>query len=122
MLNNSTAKAVIDHALFLGADFAELFVERHHSGSVELLSGEVDKVNSGIDFGIGIRLFFGHKVLYGYTNSQDEEKLKQVTSLLCAKDKRDQIAQADALNFTQRNDRHPVSMPFSANNHVEEKI
>ncbi|USH04289.1 TldD/PmbA family protein [Grimontia kaedaensis] len=122
MLNTSTAKAVIDHALFLGADFAELFVERHHSGSVELLSGEVDKVNSGIDFGIGIRLFFGHKVLYGYTNSQDEEKLKQVTSLLCAKDKRDQIAQAGALNFTQRDDRHPVSMPFSANNHVEEKI
>ncbi|KKD60276.1 peptidase C69 [Grimontia sp. AD028] len=122
MLNTSTAKAVIDHALFLGADFAELFVERHHSGSVELLSGEVDKVNSGIDFGIGIRLFFGHKVLYGYTNSQDEEKLKQVTSLLCAKDKRDQIAQAGSLNFMQRDDRHPVSMPFSANNHVEEKI
>ncbi|WP_325894407.1 TldD/PmbA family protein [Grimontia sp. NTOU-MAR1] len=122
MLNTSTAKAVIDHALFLGADFAELFVERQHSGSVELLSGEVDKVNSGIDFGIGIRLFFGHKVLYGYTNSLDEEKLKQVTSLLCAKDKRDQIAKAGALNFTQHDDRHPVSMPFSANNHVEEKI
>ncbi|WP_158174503.1 TldD/PmbA family protein [Grimontia hollisae] len=122
MLNPSTAKAVIDHALFLGADFAELFVERHHSGSVELLSGEVDKVNSGIDFGIGIRLFFGHKVLYGYTNSQDEEKLKQVTSLLCAKDKREQIAQAGALNFTRPDERHPVSMPFSANNHVEEKI
>ncbi|WP_158162419.1 TldD/PmbA family protein [Grimontia hollisae] len=122
MLNPCTAKAVIDHALFLGADFAELFVERHHSGSVELLSGEVDKVNSGIDFGIGIRLFFGHKVLYGYTNSQDEEKLKQVTSLLCAKDKRDQIAQAGALNFTRPDERHPVIMPFSANNHVEEKI
>lgn len=122
MLNPSTAKAVIDHALFLGADFAELFVERHHSGSVELLSGEVDKVNSGIDFGIGIRLFFGHKVLYGYTNSQDEEKLKQVTSLLCARDKREQITQAGALNFTRPDERHPVSMPFSANNHVEEKI
>ncbi|MBV7296448.1 TldD/PmbA family protein [Enterovibrio paralichthyis] len=122
MLNPNTAKAVIDHALFLGADFAELFVERHHSGSVEVLSGDVDKVNSGIDFGIGIRLFFGHKVLYGYTNSQDEEKLKQVTSLLCAKDKRDQIAQAGALNFMQREDRHPVSQPFSTNNHVEEKI
>jgi TldD protein len=27
MLNSVTAKAVIDHALFLGADFAELFVE-----------------------------------------------------------------------------------------------
>lgn len=122
MLTPSTAKAVIDHALFLGADFAELFIEQHHSGSVELLSGEVDKVNSGIDFGIGIRLFFGHKVLYGYTNSQDEEKLKQITSLLCAKDKRDQICNAGSLNFIQHENRHPVLLPFSANNHVEEKI
>ncbi|SKA62083.1 TldD/PmbA family protein [Enterovibrio nigricans] len=122
MLNTNTAKAMIDHALFLGADFAELFVERHHSGNVELLSGEVDKVNSGIDFGIGIRLFFGKKVLYGYTNSLDEEKLKQVTSLLCAKDKRDQIATAGALNFMTANNRHPALMPFSIDNHVEEKI
>ncbi|MGF1766885.1 TldD/PmbA family protein [Enterovibrio makurazakiensis] len=122
MLNPNTAKAVIDHALFLGADFAELFVERHHSGSVEVLSGDVDKVNSGIDFGIGIRLFFGHKVLYGYTNSQDEEKLKRVTTLLCAKDKRDQIANAGALNLIMNTDRHPATMPFSVDNRVEEKI
>ena len=72
MLNSVTAKAVIDHALFLGADFAELFVEHHQTNTVQIASGEVDKVNSGIDFGIGIRLFFGHKVLYGYTNSTDE--------------------------------------------------
>lgn len=122
MLNPNIAKAVIDHALFLGADFAELFIERHHSGSVELLSGDVDKVNSGIDFGIGIRLFFGHKVLYGYTNSQEEEKLKKVTSLLCAKDKREQIASLSALNLMQSPNHHPVEMPFSSDNHVEEKI
>ncbi len=122
MLNPHVAKAVIDHALFLGADFAELFIERHHSGSVELLSGDVDKINSGIDFGIGVRLFFGHKVLYGYTNSQEEDKLKKVTSLLCAKDKRDQIATLKALNLMQYPNNHPIEMPFSSDNHLEEKI
>ncbi|OOE56485.1 TldD/PmbA family protein [Salinivibrio kushneri] len=122
MLNPSTAKSVIDHALFLGADFAELFVERHHSGNVELLSGEVDKVSSGIDFGIGIRLFFGHKVLYGYTNSRDEEQLKKVTSLLCARDKRDQIATAGPLNLSHLNDKHPVSEPLSSDQHVADKV
>ncbi|MEF1211580.1 TldD/PmbA family protein, partial [Vibrio alginolyticus] len=54
MLNSVTAKSVIDHALFLGADFAELFVEHHQTNTVQIASGEVDKVNSGIDFGIGI--------------------------------------------------------------------
>lgn len=61
MLNSTTAKAVIEHALFLGADFAELFVEHHQSSSVQLISGDIDRVNSGIDFGIGIRLFLGLK-------------------------------------------------------------
>lgn len=122
MLQPSIAKAVIDHALFLGADFAELFVEEHHSGSVELLSGEVDKINSGIDFGIGIRLFFGHKVLYGYTNYLDEEKLKEITSLLCVKDKRIQIAHAGALNFSRNENRHPAGQTFCSDQHIEEKI
>ncbi|ELR66998.1 TldD protein [Photobacterium marinum] len=122
MLNPATAKAVIDHALFLGADFAELFVEHHQSGSVELNSGEIDKVNSGIDFGIGVRLFFGHKVLYGYTNSTDEEELKRVTSLLAAKDKRDQIATAGALNLSRYNSIHSCQLPLNQNANLEEKI
>ncbi|UXI03770.1 TldD/PmbA family protein [Photobacterium sp. TY1-4] len=122
MLNPATAKAVIDHALFLGADFAELFVEHHQSSSVELISGDIDKVNSGIDFGIGVRLFFGHKVLYGYTNSTDEEELKRVTSLLAAKDKRDQIAQAGALNLSRYTDRHQCQLPLTQGANLDAKI
>lgn len=122
MLNPATAKAVIDHALFLGADFAELFVEHHQSSSVELISGDIDKVNSGIDFGIGVRLFFGHKVLYGYTNSTDEEELKRVTSLLAAKDKRDQIAQAGALSLSRYTDRHQCQLPLSQGASLDAKI
>lgn len=122
MLNPATAKAVIDHALFLGADFAELFVEHHQSSSVELISGDIDKVNSGIDFGIGIRLFFGHKVLYGYTNSTDEEELKRVTGLLAAKDKRDQIANAAALNLSRYTNKHQCQQPLEQGANLEAKI
>lgn len=122
MLNPATAKAVIDHALFLGADFAELFIEHHQSSSVELISGDIDKVNSGIDFGIGIRLFFGHKVLYGYTNSTDEEELKRVTTLLAAKDKRDQIATAGALNLSRYSDRHPCQLALAQGANLDAKI
>ncbi|MCW8330230.1 TldD/PmbA family protein [Photobacterium sp. SDRW27] len=122
MLNPATAKAVIDHALFLGADFAELFVEHHQSSSVELISGDIDKVNSGIDFGIGVRLFFGYKVLYGYTNSTDEEELKRVTSLLAAKDKRDQIANAAALNLSRYASKHQCQLPLAQGANLEAKI
>lgn len=122
MLNAVTAKAVIDHALFLGADFAELFVEHHQTSSVSLTSKEVDKINSGIDFGIGIRLFFGHKVLYGYTNSTDETELKRVTSLLAAKDKREQITHAGALNLIRYPMQHGCTMPLKRDPNLESKI
>ena len=54
--------------------------------------------------------------------SKEEEKLKQVTSLLCAKDKRDQIANAGPINLAQGNDRHPVEFHLSSDPSVEEKI
>ncbi|EGQ7758912.1 TldD/PmbA family protein [Vibrio vulnificus] len=122
MLNPVTAKAVIDHALFLGADFAELFVEHHQTNSIQFNSQEVDKINSGIDFGIGIRLFFGHKVLYGFTNSTEESELKRVTSLLAAKDKRDQIAQAGSLNLIQYPMQHVSHQPLSKDPYLDSKI
>ncbi|EGR7968898.1 TldD/PmbA family protein [Vibrio vulnificus] len=122
MLNPVTAKAVIDHALFLGADFAELFVEHHQTNSIQFNSQEVDKINSGIDFGIGIRLFFGHKVLYGFTNSTEESELKRVTSLLAAKDKRDQIAQAGSLNLIRYPMQHVSYQPLSKDPYLDSKI
>ncbi|UKA31399.1 TldD/PmbA family protein [Photobacterium damselae] len=122
MLNSTTAKAVIDHALFLGADFAELFVEHHQSSSVQLISGDIDRVNSGIDFGIGIRLFFGLKVLYGYTNSTDEEELKRVTSLLAAKDKRGRIVAPISFDLRRYESRHHCELPLSGDPNLAEKI
>jgi predicted Zn-dependent protease len=68
MLESKIADSVVDHALSLGADFAELFVDRNQVNNIATLSNEVQSVQSGIDFGIGIRLVYGYKVLYGYTN------------------------------------------------------
>ena len=64
MLDTTIADTVVDHALSLGADFAELYVEKNRVSGVETLSSEVQAVQSGIDFGIGIRLIYGNKVLY----------------------------------------------------------
>ncbi len=88
MLNEVTAKKVIDCALSLGADFADLFVERNRTLSVNLKSSKVDQITDGIDFGIGLRVLFGTKVLYGYTNSPVEDELIRVIRLLCAPDQR----------------------------------
>ena len=93
MLNSATANAVIDHALSLGADFAELFIEKHRTSSIDTLSDHVKSVDSGIDFGIGLRIVFGGKVLYGYTNQTDADTLKRIASSLAARDQRERINQ-----------------------------
>ena len=84
MLDTSVARSVIDHALFLGADFAELFIERNQVNNISTLSSEVQAVQSGIDFGIGVRVIYGTKVLYGYTNRTDNDELCRIITELSA--------------------------------------
>ena len=75
MLDTHTAQSVIDHGLSLGADFAEVFVEKSQSSTVNTLREQVQSVESGIDFGIGLRMVYGTKVLYGYTNDTSADEM-----------------------------------------------
>ncbi|MFT5548422.1 MAG: TldD protein, partial [Candidatus Azotimanducaceae bacterium] len=101
ILNSQIAESVIDHALSLGADFAELFVEKNETNVVSTLSNEVQSVESGINFGIGLRLVYGTKVLYGYTNKADLDELLRITSVLAAKDLRDPVNTTKSFNFNK---------------------
>jgi TldD protein len=122
MFEPKVAQSVIDHALSLGADFAELFVERKHSNHISTLSSEVQSVQSGIDFGIGIRLVYGAKVLYGYTNKTDDTELKRITSELAARDLRDPEATSAAIDYRAAQDNHLATVPLSHDSEVEAKV
>lgn len=108
MLNPQIATDVIEYALSLGADFCEIFVEKNNSTNISILSSKVHEIKSGIDFGIGIRLIYGTKVLYGYTNKSDKEELLRITKALAALDHRDSVATSKALNFIKSVDHHRV--------------
>ncbi len=122
MLDAKVAQSVIDHALFLGADFAELFVERKRINDVNTLSSEVQSVQSGIDFGIGIRLACGNKVLYGYTNRTDDAELKRITSELAAKDLRDARYSSTPIDYRVAPDNHPATRVLSGDSEVAAKV
>lgn len=122
MLSPAIAKDVIDHAMFLGANFAELFVEQSRTHSIELISNEIDKINGGIDFGIGIRLFFGTKVLYGYTNSTDKTELLKIVDILTAKDRKNLQLESVSFNFMKGSNLHEVSQPLHQSNNLESKL
>ncbi|RVU86002.1 TldD/PmbA family protein [Leucothrix sargassi] len=122
MLNPVIAQSVLDHALSLGADFAELFIEKHRTASVNTLSATVESVNSGIDFGIGLRIIFGGKVLYGYTNQTDEELLKRIASNLAARDRRDRVNLLTNFNFSVMPDKHTSSIILSKDASIDSKV
>ena len=122
MLSNHTAQSVLDHALAQGADFADLFVERHQSQNLRTLVDQVENVQSGLDYGIGIRLVYGNKVLYGYTNHDDAETLKSIISQLAAKDRRDPVIEGRAFDFRDFDNRHPVNIALSQDLALAEKV
>lgn len=88
MLDKSVANDVIYEALSLGADFCDLFVEQSQIESISMNSSKVKDLKTGIDFGIGIRLIYGTKALYGYTNSIVKEDLIKLTRVIAEKYKK----------------------------------
>lgn len=97
MLLKDTALKVIDEGLALGSDFVEIFVEKTHLTLLGLLGSELEEARSSIDFGIGIRLFYGEKILYAHTNKTDVNDLIELTRLLTAGDQRAVAAMAAPL-------------------------
>ncbi|MFT5221385.1 MAG: TldD protein [Planctomycetota bacterium] len=122
MLDSQTAESVIDHALSLGADFAELFVEKNETNVVSTLSDEVQSVESGINLGIGLRMVYGSKVLYGYTNKTDQQELKRIASVLAARDLRDPVSYLKAFDFNKISDVHPARRILSVGTEIESKV
>lgn len=72
---------VIHAAMSQGASFCEIYAEENLSSLMSLNSSDVEYL-SGKDTGAGIRLFYGNKEFYTYSNSLDEKSLLQALKFL----------------------------------------
>jgi len=61
-------RSVLKRALKNGGEYADVFIERSAPFSIMCESGRVEKVLSGLDCGAGVRLIFGRRAAYAYTN------------------------------------------------------
>ncbi len=123
MLDKDKAIKVIDHALKHGADFADLFIEKSLRNHIFYGDQRVKDIQSSIEFGIGIRVIFGTKALYGYTNLTDMDELLRITSLLCQMDHRDPRSNQE-INFSpiQQNNIHHIEHGLDHDVPLENKI
>ena len=62
------SRSVLKRALKNGGEYADLFIERSTPFSIMCESGRVEKVLSGLDCGAGVRLIFGQRTAYAYSN------------------------------------------------------
>lgn len=88
MLDKKIASNILFEALSLGADFSDVFVEKKNRQNISFNSMDVKNIQSGTDFGVGIRLIFGTQSLYGYTNSTNQDDLIALTRKLAAQYKK----------------------------------
>lgn len=75
LVQETILRKVIDQALALGADFAEIYVEDTRKREFNYLNSKPDKAISGHTLGAGVRLFRGTEQIYTYTTDLTEEGL-----------------------------------------------
>lgn len=61
-------KEILNAALFAGADFAEIFIEQKESTAISCEDGKIEKIHTGLDLGMGIRVIAGKSTAYVHSN------------------------------------------------------
>lgn len=82
MLDSNLVQTVLAAARSGGADFAEVYVERSKRRNLRVLNREVKEATSGIEYGAGLRLFYGTDVVYAYTNDLSEAALVELAETM----------------------------------------
>lgn len=76
LVPRSDVEYILGEALANGGDLAELFVERRRTNTITLESQRIERVNSGLDQGAGIRILAGESIIYVFTNDLSLSGLK----------------------------------------------
>jgi len=69
---------VLKKALAGGGEFADIFVERSTPLSILCEDSRIEKVISGLDCGVGVRVIFGQRTAYAYTNDLSMSSLMEL--------------------------------------------
>ncbi|MGB9715777.1 MAG: PmbA/TldA family metallopeptidase, partial [Thermodesulfovibrionales bacterium] len=80
MLDKELLTKVLKKTISSGGDYAEIFVENKKSTIIHLEDSKIEKVVSGVDYGLGIRLIYDYKSFYAYSNDLSERALLNIAS------------------------------------------
>jgi len=73
---------ILREALKEGGEFADLFFEQTHSVAIVCEEGRIEKIISGIDIGVGLRVLSDGRTFYSFANQVGEEDLLQLAQVV----------------------------------------
>jgi TldD protein len=82
MINSIPWSEILKEALKEGGEFADLFFEQTHSVVVVCEENRIEKVISGVDIGVGLRLLFEGRTIYSFTNQVTDKELFELARVV----------------------------------------
>lgn len=73
---------VLKKALSRGGEYADIFAEQKRATSIHLEDGKIEKIVSGVDNGVGVRLISGEKTAYAFSNNCSGDSLLELAGVL----------------------------------------
>lgn len=111
-ISDSLIADIIRRSLINGGDYADVYIEQERPLSIQLEDDKIEKLSSGIDCGIGVRVIFGDKSYYAYSNDFSEESLFSIAGTVSRAVKG---AQSREINFDLRKLRPAVDFKIKHN-------
>lgn len=74
-VSDSDLRKVLTAALEKGGDYADLYFEHSYYNNIGLQDGAVNRANSSIDFGVGVRVLAGDQTGYAYVENVTLEEM-----------------------------------------------
>jgi len=82
LVDRQVLKEILEIALGNGGDFADIYIEHKKVTGISCEGGKIEKVQSGLDVGAGIRVLAGDSTAYAYTNDLSRSGLADAAGIV----------------------------------------
>lgn len=117
MLPKGDLQEILALATAKGGDFADIFIEEKKTAVVACEADKIERINTGIDAGAGVRVISGEATAYAYTNDLSKEGLTEIARIAshAAQGKKKdltfdlrKVTHPEEVNITRRPDTVPI--------------
>ncbi len=82
MLDPELLCRALKRVMSRGGQYADIFLENKRTSSIQIEDNKIEKVISGVDSGVGIRLISGDRTAYAFSNDLSEDSLIELADTL----------------------------------------